>query len=119
MVLEYFSIAYLFLNSFFAEHVILISHMFGAVFLVLTETTINMRIVSPVLDWLESIFLGNIPFVPSMISALIFIVWATFSIFLYQVMFQWIFRIFEEHLTLVILVIFVLITVGMNMKYRD
>ena len=119
MVLEYLGIAYLLMNDFFAGHIILISHMFGAVFLVLTETTINMRIITPILDWTEGMFLGNIPFVPSMISAVLFIIWATFSIYLYQVMFQWIFKIFEAHLTMVLLIIFILITVAMNIKYRD
>ncbi|HIH39434.1 TPA: hypothetical protein HA219_01800 [Candidatus Woesearchaeota archaeon] len=119
MVLEYFSIAYLLLNNFFASHVVLISHMFAAVFLVLTEMTMNMRVITPILDGIEGIFLGNIPLLPSMISALIFIVWATVSIYVYQIAFQWLLNRYENHLTLIILVMFVLTTIGINIKYRD
>ena len=119
MVLEYFSIAYLLLNSFFAQHIVLISHMFAAVFLVLTEMTMNMRIITPILDGIESVFLGNIPLVPSAISALIFIAWATVSIYVYQIVFEWLLSRFESNLTLILFVMFALTTVGINIKYRD
>src|SRR3989344_5435159 len=117
MVLEYFSIAYLLLNDFFASHIIIISHMFAAVFLVLTEMTMNMRIITPILDGIEGMILGNIPLLPSMISSLIFIIWATISIYVYQLAFQWLLNRYDNHLTLIILVMFILTTIGINIKY--
>ena len=119
MVLEYVTIGYLLLNDFLAQNIVIISHMFAAVFLVLTEMTINMRMITPILDGIEGMFLGNIPLLPSFISALIFIVWATVSIYVYQFAFQWLLSRYESNLTLIVLVMFVLTSIGINIKYRD
>ena len=119
MVLEIFSALNVIISSFLADHIVFISHMFAAVFLVLTETTMNMRVVTPMLDGLENMVIGNIPLVSSLIVAALFIVWATFSIYVYQFAFQWLFRRYENSLTLLIIGIFVLFTITINIKYRD
>ena len=119
MVFEFLLSLNLILNSFFAAHIIFISHMYAAVFLILTETTINMRIVTPMLDGMESMIIGNIPLLPNLITAVLFIVWATFSIYLYQIVFQFVLRRYESQIALAVFVIFILFTVAINIKYRD
>ena len=119
MVLEIFGALNVLINNFLGNHVVFISHMFAAVFLVLTETTMNMRIVTPMLDGLENMTIGNIPLVSSLITAAMFIIWATFSIYVYQFAFQWLFDRYDNHLTLLIIGIFLLFTVVINIKYRD
>jgi len=119
MVLEYFTIAALFLNAFFANHIVFISHMLAAVFLVITETTVNMRIITPMLETVQDMFLGRIPFIPNIITTLFFIMWATLSLFIYQTVFKLILTKYEDHMTLILFVVFVLITIAINIKYRD
>jgi len=119
MVLEYLTIANIFLNGFFANHIILISHMFAAVFLVLTETTMNLRIVTPIIDSLEGMVLGGIPLLPSLVTAFLFMIWATVAIYVYQFAFQFVLRRYENQLTLMIVGIFILVTLAVNIKYRD
>jgi len=119
MVLELLSMGNLILNEFFATHIIFISHVLAAVFLILTETTVNMRIIAPMLDMMENMFLGYIPFVPNLITTMMFIVWATFSIFVYQVLFEFLLNRYAGYLTLFLGIAFVLITLAVNFKYRD
>ncbi|MEK6886721.1 MAG: hypothetical protein AABW88_02720 [Nanoarchaeota archaeon] len=119
MVLEYLTIVNLFLNDFFATHIVLISHMFAAVFLVLTEMTINMRVITPIIDGMEGMMLGNIPLLPSLITAFLFVIWATISIYIYQWLFEWVLKRYENQLTLLVIGIFLLVTLAINIKYRD
>lgn len=119
MVVEWLSIANLFLNDFFARHIVFISHMFAAVFLVLTETLISGRMIVPLLETMQGMFLGKIPLLSDIITTLLFIIWATFSIYLYQMLFQFILAKYEDRVLLVILIMFIVVSIGMKIKYRD
>lgn len=118
-MIEYLSIAVLLLNDFFARHIVFISHILAAVFLVLTETTVNMRIVTPALEWMQDMILSKIPFVPNILTTVFFIIWVTLALFVYQAVFQWLLLKYEDHLTLILAVALVLVTIGINIKYRD
>ena len=119
MVLEYLTIANLFLNSFFAEHIVFISHMLAAVFLVLTEMTVNMRIITPMLDGIENLFFGRIPLLPNLITAAFFIIWATVSLFVFQTVIQWMLTKYMDQLSVILIVVFFIVAVAINIKYRD
>lgn len=123
MVLEYLSYGLFWLNSnlnnFFGQHIVFISHMLAAVTLMLTETTLNRNFITPILDTIEERFLWNIPLLPSLVTAVVFIFWATFSIFLYDLLFRFIFERYPQHMTLILFVFLVFVMIGSNMKYRE
>ncbi len=119
MVFQFISVINLALNGFLSQHITFISHVLAAVFLVLTETTMNMRVVTPLLDIMEGMMIGNIPILPNFITAALFIIWATVSIFVYQVIFKWALLKYQSQLGLILLTTFVLITIAVNIKYRD
>lgn len=119
MVLEYLSIAALFLNDFFAQHIIFISHVLAAVFLVITETTINMRIITPMLEAMQDMVWNKIPFMSNIITTIFFIIWATAALFIYQAVFKWLLVRYEDHLTFILGIVFVIVTIAVNIKYRD
>lgn len=119
MVVEWLSIANLFLNDFFAKHIVFISHMLAAVFLILTENTINMRIITPMLEGMENMMFRQVPLLPNLITTAVFIVWATFSIYLYQILFEFLLSKYEDKLSLILLGAFLIITVMVNIRYRD
>ena len=116
---KYFALANLWMNGFFADHIIFVSHVLAAVFLILTEATINMRIIGPMLEGIEGMFFSKIPLVPTLIATAAFIIWATFSIFLYELLFKWILSRYQDHMTLVLVACFFIIMMGTGMKYRD
>ena len=119
MVLELLAAWNLVMNDFFGQHIILISHVLAAVFLILSEDTMNMRIITPILDAMEDKVFGSIPLIPNIVTTAIFIVWATFSIFLYQFLFTFILDKYEDSLTTALIISFFLIMFAVNFKYRD
>jgi hypothetical protein len=119
MVLELIGVLFSSLDGFFINHIGFISHVLAAVFLVLTETTMNMRVVTPLLEIMEGMMIGNIPILPNFVTAALFIVWATISIFIYQAIVKWALLKYQAHITLILAAAFVLITIAVNIKYRD
>lgn len=119
MVLDLLLAVNLIMNNFFASHIVLISHVLAAVFLILTETTVNMRIIAPMLETMEGMFLGSIPLIPNLITTAMFIVWATLSIFVYEALFRFVLGKFSNYLTLFLIGAFFLIALAVNFKYRD
>ncbi len=119
MVLEYLGLAFIYLNSFFAQHIVFISHVLAAVFLILSESTINYRLITPMMDWIENTFFGNIILLPNIFGTIFFIIWATFSIYLYEVLFRWILNKYQDYLSVFLLIAFVIITYIVNIRYRD
>ena len=119
MVLEYFGIANIYLNTFFTGHITFISHVLAAVFLLLSETSVNFRIIAPILDWIEGTFFGNLPLLPNLAATALFIIWATFSIFLYEMIIKYLLNRYIDSLTIILIVAFVGIAFAVNIKYRD
>jgi len=116
MVLEYIGLLGIYMNSFFAQHIIFISHVLAAIFLILSESTINYRIITPLMDWIESIFFGNWILVPNLVGTAFFIVWATFSIYLYEILFRWLLSKYQDYLTLFLGIAFVIVMYIVNIR---
>jgi len=119
MVLEYFGLINIYLNSFFGSHIVFISHVLAAVFLVLSESTINYRLITPIMDWVENVFFGNWILVPNLIGTALFIVWATFSIYVYEILFKWLLGRYQDYLTGILAVAFLFVMYIVNIRYRD
>jgi hypothetical protein len=119
MVLEYLGLANIYLNSFFGQHVIFISHVLAAVFLILSESTINYRVIAPLMDMVENTFFGRWILVPNLFGTLFFIIWATFSIYIYEILFNWLLKEYQQALTGILIVCFFIIMYIVNIRYRD
>jgi hypothetical protein len=119
MVLEYFGLANIYLNNFFADHIGFISHTMAAIFLMFTEASVNYRVIGPLMDNIEDMFFSSFFLVPTIISTMFFILWAVASLFIYEVVFRWIFNRYHDYLTLIVIGCFIFIAWIFNMRYRD
>lgn len=119
MVWEFISALVVIANNYLALHIPVISNIMAAVFLVLTETTMNLRVITPILDEMEGLLIGGMPLLPSFITASLFIAWASISIYVYQWIFRWALLKFQPYLLYILIGAFILITLAVNIKYRD
>ncbi len=119
MVLEYISLANLFLNDFFAGHILFISYLIAAIFIVIFQPTIDYRIISPIMDYIERIFFSNIPLLPNVLSTIFFIAWTGISIYVYEWIANFFLTKYKDHLTILIPIVFVIVAVTINIRYRD
>ncbi|MBN2421374.1 hypothetical protein JXB27_03795 [Candidatus Woesearchaeota archaeon] len=119
MVLEYLSLANIYLNSFFAQHITFISHVLAAVFLILSESTINYRVITPFMDIIEGSWIGKVFLFPTILGTAFFIAWATFSIYLYDLFFRWLLSRYSDYLTVTLIAAFFLTMYLTNIRYRD
>ncbi|HME87357.1 MAG TPA: hypothetical protein VKE88_03010, partial [Candidatus Nanoarchaeia archaeon] len=79
--------------------------------------SVNMRIIAPMLDWFENSF--SLPLLPNLATTAMFIVWATFSIYLYEKIINYFLTKYNDNLTIILGVVFIGISLAVNMKYRD
>lgn len=115
--MEYFSLAYLYCNQFFLSHIVFISHVFAAVVLVFTEYTVNARIIGPIMNFIEGMF--DIPLLPNLVTTLLFLLWITLSLYIYQYLIKLLLLKYQDHITLVLAVFLVISAIGINVNYRD
>ena len=119
MVLEFLASWYAASNGFFLTHVNFVSHVMAAVFLVLSESTITYRLLSPIMDWIEDTVFPSTIVLPNFAATAFFITWATFSIVIYQFIFKFLLGKYQNHASLIVMAAFLLTGYMVNVKYRD